>query len=67
MALKPESKVNLAINMVEVVVLVCADNEKLKKRGMPDEELISRLRKRFRRTNSSKGDPKATQLNHLGK
>jgi len=67
MALKPESKVNLAINMVDAIVLVCAGNEKLEKRGMTDQELISRLRNRFRRTNSSKGDPKATGLNHLGK
>ena len=37
MALKPESKVNLAINMVDAIVLVCADNEKLKKRAMTDE------------------------------
>ena len=52
MALKVESKANLAINMVDVAVLVCAGNEKLEKRGMTDEELISRLRERFRRTNS---------------
>jgi len=48
--LKPEEKVNLTVSMVDVVVSVCADNERQKNRGMNDKELIIRLRKRFQRT-----------------
>ena len=47
--LKPEAKVSVAINMVDLVVAVCAENEKQKKQDITDKEMIIRLRKRFQK------------------
>jgi RecB family endonuclease NucS len=46
--LKPEDKVRVTIEMVDVVTQISADNEREKNPNISEEELISRLRRRFR-------------------
>ena len=45
---KPEDKVRVTIEMVDVVTQISADNEREKNHEISEEELISRLRRRFR-------------------
>jgi hypothetical protein len=45
--LKPEDKVRVVIEMVDVVTRISADNEREKHPRISDVELISRLRRRF--------------------
>jgi hypothetical protein len=45
--LKPEEKVNLAINMTDVCVRICADALKNEYPGIGEKELIKQVRKRL--------------------
>jgi len=45
--LKPEEKVNLAINMTDVCVRVCADAVREETPNIKEEELIKRVRERM--------------------
>jgi hypothetical protein len=45
--LKPEEKVNLAIEMSDAVVRICAESIKAQNPGISDKELIEKLRERF--------------------
>jgi hypothetical protein len=45
--LKPEDKVRVAIEMVDVTTRISADNEREKNPDISESELISRLRRRF--------------------
>jgi hypothetical protein len=46
--LKPEDKVRVAIEMVDVVTRISADNEREKDPKITEAKLISRMRRRFR-------------------
>lgn len=45
--LKPEEKVNMAIEMTEAMVRVCLDGIKGRNPGMTEEELMNALRERL--------------------
>lgn len=45
--LKPEDRVRLAVNMVDVVTRICADGVRDANPTISEEELISVLRRRF--------------------
>ena len=45
--LKPEEKVGLTVNMVDVVTRICADGVRDANPAINEEELISVLRRRF--------------------
>jgi len=45
--LKPEEKVNMAIDMTDAVVRVCAEGIRAHHPDISEEELIERLRERF--------------------
>jgi len=45
--LKPEVKVNMAIDMTDTAVLFCAEGIKAQHPGISEEELIEQLRERF--------------------
>jgi len=45
--LKPEEKVNMAVDMTDAAVRVCAEGARAEHPGMTEEELIERLRERF--------------------
>jgi len=45
--LKPEEKVNMAIDMTDAVVRVCAEGIRAQYPEITEEELIERLRERF--------------------
>jgi len=45
--LKPEEKVNMAIEMTEAMVRVCLDGIKGRNPGMTEEELMKELRERL--------------------
>ena len=45
--MKPEDKVRLTVNMVDVVTRICADGVRAANPSINEEELISALRRRF--------------------
>jgi hypothetical protein len=45
--LKPEDRVNLAVNMSDVCVRICAEGIKNQFRGISEEELIELVRERL--------------------
>lgn len=45
--LKPEEKVNLAVDMTNAVVCICAEGIKAQNPNISNEELIEKLRERF--------------------
>lgn len=45
--LKPEEKVNMAIEMTEVCVRVCVEGIRAQFPGISDKELMEKLRERF--------------------
>jgi hypothetical protein len=45
--LPPEVKVNMAIEMTDLAVSVCAEGIRVEHRGISDEEVLERLRERF--------------------
>ena len=45
--LRPEQKVNMAIDMTDAVVRVCAEGIRAQYPDITEEELIERLRERF--------------------
>lgn len=45
--LKPEEKVNLAIEMTDVCVQICADAIKAQNPGITEKQLIEKLRARL--------------------
>jgi hypothetical protein len=45
--MKPEEKVNLAINMIDVCVCICADSIKDRDKSITEEELLERVRARI--------------------
>ena len=45
--LKPEAKVDLAIEMTEAMVRVCLDGIRARNPGMSEEELMNELSERF--------------------
>ena len=45
--LKPEEKVNLAINMTDTVVQICAEGVKSKNPNISEKELIEKVRERM--------------------
>jgi len=45
--LKPEERVNMAIEMTDAAVRVCAEGIRVQCPGISEEELIERLRERF--------------------
>ena len=45
--LKPEEKVNLAINMTDVCVQICADAVKDRYKNIKEEQLIEEVRARI--------------------
>lgn len=45
--LKPEAKVNMAIEMTEAMVRVCLDGIKGRNPGMAEEEVMNELRERL--------------------
>lgn len=45
--LKPEEKVNLAVNMSDVVVRICIEGVKAQYSGINGEELVERIRERL--------------------
>jgi hypothetical protein len=55
--LTPEEKVNLAINMTDVVIQICADGIKDRNPNIKEAELKTKLRERLahQRTPSSRG------------
>ena len=46
--LKPEEKVNLSINMVDVVTRICAEGIKAQNKNISEKELLEKLRERLR-------------------
>lgn len=46
--LTPEERVEVAINMVDVVTQISAENEKMKNPPITEASLIAALRRRFR-------------------
>lgn len=47
--LRPEEKVKVALDMVDLVTRIAADSERDKNPKIKDSELISRLRPRFQK------------------
>ena len=47
--LKPEDRVRIAIEMVDAVTRISADNEREKDPKITEAELVPRVRRRFRR------------------
>jgi len=45
--LKPEEKVNLAINMTDVVVQICAEGVRSQEKIVNEKELIEKVRARM--------------------
>ena len=45
--LKPEEKVNLAINMTDVCVQICADGIRDQNKGISEAQLMKELRERI--------------------
>jgi hypothetical protein len=45
--MKPEEKVEVAVDMVDLVTSITADSEREKNPRISEEALISRLRRRF--------------------
>lgn len=45
--LKPEDRVNLAVDMSDVCIRVCADGVRDQNPGISEEELIERVRERL--------------------
>jgi len=45
--LKPDEKVNMAVDMTDAAVRVCAEGARAQHPGMTEEELIEQLRERF--------------------
>ena len=45
--LKPEEKVNLAINMTDVCVQICAEGVKSQNENIKEKELIEKVRERM--------------------
>jgi len=45
--LKPEEKVNMAIDMTDTIVSICAESIRAQSPDITEEELIERLRERF--------------------
>jgi hypothetical protein len=45
--LKPEDKVNMAIDMTDAVVSICAEGIRAQNPDISEEELIEKLRERF--------------------
>jgi len=45
--LRPEEKVNMAIDMTDVAVRVCAEGIRTEHPDISEEELVGRLRERF--------------------
>jgi hypothetical protein len=45
--LKPEEKVNMAIDMTNAVVSICAEGIRAQNPDISEEELIEKLRERF--------------------
>jgi len=43
-----EEKVNLSINMVDVVTRICAEGIKVQNKNISERELLERLRERMR-------------------
>jgi len=43
-----EEKVNLSINMVDVVIRICAEGIKAQNKNISERELLERLRERMR-------------------
>ena len=46
--LKPEERVNLSINMVDVVTRICAEGIKAQNKNIREKELLEKLRDRLR-------------------
>ena len=46
--LKPEERVNLSINMVDVVTRICAEGIKAQNKNISEKELLEKLRDRLR-------------------
>ena len=46
--LKPEEKVNLSINMVDVVTCICAEGVKAQNKNVNERELLKKLGERLR-------------------
>jgi len=46
--LKPEERVNLSINMVDVVARICAEGIKAQNKNISEKELLEKLRDRLR-------------------
>jgi hypothetical protein len=46
--LKPEEKVNLSIDMVDVVTSICAEGIRAQNRNIGEEELLRKLTERLR-------------------
>jgi hypothetical protein len=46
--LKPEEKVDLSINMVDVVTRICAEGIKAQNKNISEKELLGKLRDRLR-------------------
>lgn len=46
--LRPEEKVNLSINMVDVVTHICAEGIKTQNENISERELLEKLRERMR-------------------
>jgi hypothetical protein len=46
--LKPEEKVNLSIDMVNVVTSICAEGIRAQNKNIGEEELLKKLRERLR-------------------
>ena len=49
--LKPEEKVNLSINMVDVVTRICAEGIKAQNKNISERELLEKLRERLHYSN----------------
>jgi len=45
--LKPEERVNMAIDMTDAAVRICAEGIRFQYPGISEEEMIERLRERF--------------------
>lgn len=45
--LKPEERVNLAVNMSDVVVRICMEGVKAQHPNISDEELVEKVRERL--------------------
>ena len=47
--MRPEQKVKVALDMVDLVTGITADSEREKNPGIAEDALISRLRRRFQK------------------